>query len=100
VAWPFASVLEPNLNTGPGVAVPTTPAAITAAPAWLVGAHFTNAGADSVTVTLTNTAGGILAQLQIPPGGEQPYEWPFRPTLGVKWSADLAGVVGQVWGYT
>lgn len=100
MAWPFASVLEPNLNTGPGAAVPDTPTAITAAQAWVIGAHFTNPTAGSLVVTITNTAGGILCQLSIPPGAEQPYEWPFRPTLGVKWSADAVGLLGHLWGYT
>ena len=98
--WPFASVAAPTLNTGPGVAVPLVSTEITAAQAWLTGAHFTNDHAtDFVTVTITDSAGGILTKLQIPPGGEQPYEWPFRPTLGVKWFADVAGAVGHVWGY-
>jgi hypothetical protein len=99
MAWPFVSVLEPNLDTGPGVAVPAAPTAITAAQAWLLGAHFTNPAASAITITVTNTADGILLQLEIPPGGEQPFEWPFRPTLGVKWGASGAGLKGQIWGY-
>ena|SRR5712691_1312584 len=99
MAWPFTSVNQPNLDTGPGVAVPTTSTAVTAAQAWLLGAHFTNPSAGVVTVTVTDTAGDILCQLEIPSLAEQPYEWPFRPTLGVKWSASVAGLIGQVWGY-
>jgi hypothetical protein len=99
MAWPFSHVDEPNLDTGPGVEVPEIAAAVTAAQAWLIGAHFSNPTAGAITVTLTNTAGDVLVALEIPPGGEQPYEWPFRPTLGVKWSADDAGLLGHVWGY-
>lgn len=97
--WPFTTVAAPNLDTGPGVSIPLVSTSITAVQAWVTGAHLTNSGANAATVTFTNTAGAVLAQIMIPPGGEQPYEWPFRPSLGVKWSSDLAGVVGHVWGY-
>jgi len=99
MGWPFTSVNPPNLDTGPGVAIPTVPTAITAAPAWLTGAHITNDGGSFVTITITNTAGGVLGKILVPPGGEVPYEWPFRPTIGVKWSADVAGALGHLWGY-
>lgn len=100
MAWPFVSVLQPSLDTGPGVTVPAVAAAVTLLPVWLLGAHFTNTGASARTVTVTTTLGAILCQLEIPPGAEQSYEWAFRPALGVKWSASGAGVIGQVWGYT
>lgn len=99
MGWPFTSVNAPNLDTGPGIAIPLTPTVITASTAWLTGAHITNDGASFVTVTFTNTAGGILGKIQVPPGGEVPREWPFRPTIGVKWSADVAGALGHLWGY-
>lgn len=100
MAWPFTSVLQPNLDTGPGVAVPAVATAITGVQAWLLGAHFTNPSGTARTVTVTDTAGATLLQLEIPPGGEQPFEWPFRPALGVKWSASGVGLLGQIWGYT
>jgi hypothetical protein len=100
MAWPFTTVNAPNLDTGPGQAVPTSATAITGAAAWLLGAHFTNPSGSALTATVTDTAGEILLQLEIPPGGEQPFEWPFRPTTGVKWSASGAGLLGQIWGYT
>lgn len=99
MAWPFSSVVAPNLDTGPGQAVPGSPTVVTASVAWLIGAHFTNTDAASQIVTVTDTAGEVLCQLDIPPGGEQPYEWPFRPTTGVKWSASGSNVKGQIWGY-
>lgn len=100
MAWPFGTnPVAPNLDTGPGIAVPTSPTPIDTVPCWLLGAHFTNQGSASITVTMTDDAGGLLCKLKIPMGGEQPYEWPFRPAVGVKWSADLAGLKGHVWGY-
>lgn len=99
MAWPFSSVVAPNLDTGPGVAVPTSPGVVTASAAWLLGAHFKNGAAVSRTITVTDTAGDVLCLLKIPAGAEQPYEWPFRPTTGVKWSADGATVTGHIWGY-
>jgi hypothetical protein len=100
MAWPFASVGAPNLDTGPGVAVPTGVGTITASAVWLLGAHFTNrTGANAVTVTVTDTAGLVLCELKIPKGGEMPYEWPFRPTTGVKWFASATGALGHIWGY-
>ena len=99
MAWPFSTPVAPNLDTGPGAAVPTSATSITTATAWLLGAHFTNTDAAERTVTMTNTAGAILAQLTLPPGAEMPYEWPFRPTVGVRWSASGTGVLGQAWGY-
>lgn len=100
MAWPFVSVLQPNLDTGPGSAVPTSATAVTAVQAWLLGAHFSNPTGTALTVTVTTTAGAKLLQLEIPPGGEQPFEWAFRPALGVKWSASGVGLLGQIWGYT
>jgi len=99
MAWPFTSVGAPNLDTGPGAVVPTSPGVITANQAWLLGAHFLNGSAQKRVVTITDTAGAILDEIPIPAGAEQPYEWPFRPTLGVKWFANGADVTGQVWGY-
>jgi len=99
MAWPFSNVDAPNLDTGPGAAVPTSATSITTGDAWLLGAHFTNTGGVSHTVTVTDTAGAVLCELKIPAGGEMPYDWPFRPTTGVKWSASAAGIIGHVWGY-
>lgn len=100
MAWPFSHVVAPNLNTGPGQAVPTSATSITAAQAWVMGAHFSNPTAGALIVTLTNTAGDkLVGPFEIPAGAEQPYEWAFRPTVGVKWSANGAGLLGQVWGY-
>ena len=58
-----------------------------------------HASFNNTIVTITDTAGAILDEIPIPAGAEQPYEWPFRPTLGVKWFANGADVTGQVWGY-
>lgn len=99
MAWPFTNVVAPTLDTGPGQAVPNSATVVTAAAAWLLGAHFTNPTAGALTITVTDTAGGILLQLEIPPGGEQPFEWPFRPATGVKWSGNNVGLLGQIWGY-
>lgn len=99
MAWPFSSVGAPNLDTGPGVELPLVSTVVTASVAWLTGAHFTNKDAVSRTVTITDTAGNLLLELEIPSGAEQPFEWPFRPTTGVKWSASGANLKGHVWGY-
>lgn len=99
MAWPFSNVAAPTLDTGPGVAVPTSPGVVTAAQAWLLGAHFKNGAVVSRTITVTDTAGGVLCVIKVPAGAEQPYDWPFRPALGVKWSADGASVTGHIWGY-
>ena len=100
MAWPFSSVGAPNLDTGPGIAVPTSPGVVTASAAWVLGAHFSNTdGSNTRTVTVTDTAGNTLCVLAIPPGGEMPYEWAFRPATGVKWSADGLNVIGHLWGY-
>jgi hypothetical protein len=99
MAWPFSSVGAPNLDTGVGVAVPTSPTAITASDAWLLGAHFINNASSKRKVTVTDTAGAILCELDIPKQAENFYEWPFRPTAGVKWFADGASVTGHLWGY-
>jgi hypothetical protein len=100
MAWPFTSVNEPNLDTGTGQIVPTVAGVVTASVAWLIGAHFHNGAAVSRTVTITNTAGDVLCgPLEIPAGADMPYEWPFRPTTGVKWVADGNLVTGHIWGY-
>lgn len=100
MAWPFSNVVAPNLDTGPGQALPLVPTAVDPAACWLLGAHFTNApGGVERTILVTDTAGEILCEVVLGGGQEQPYEWPFRPTLGIKWSADGAGCVGQIWGY-
>jgi len=100
VAWPFSSVGAPNLDTGPGVDVPLVSTAVTANQAWLTGAHFSNTHATNhIVVTVTNTAGAVLNKFKVPPGGELPYEWAFRPALGVKWVASAVGLKGHIWGY-
>ena len=99
MAWPFAHVVAPNIDTGPGVAVPTSPAAAFANALWLLGAHFSNPGATQRVITVTDTAGDVLCVVTLPGGAEQPYEWAFRPTNGVTWSASGAGCVGHLWGY-
>lgn len=98
--WPATSIAQPNFDTGPGQAVPTSPTVVVAGNCWMLGAHFTNRGSTQQIVTVTDTAGGVLCEVTIGAGQEQPYEWPFRPANGVKWSADGAGCVGQIWGYT
>lgn len=72
---------------------------LTADTAWIMGAHFSNTGAVSVTVIIYDGAGHKFASLEIPAGAEMPYEWPFRPTPGVKWIASAAGLLGHIWGY-
>lgn len=100
MAWPFSNVVEPNLSFGPGFPIPLFPSVVTAVDCWLLGAHLTNTGAVQRTITLTNAAGTILCQVTIPGGGEEPYEWPFRPVLGgVRWFADGTDCIGHVWGY-
>lgn len=101
MSWPFGSVVAPNLDTGPGADVPTSAGVVTASPAWLLGAHFTNPTGTGtpITVTLTNTAGDVALSVEVPEGGELPFEWGFRPLAGVKWVASDAGLLGQVWGY-
>lgn len=100
MAWPFASVAAPNLDSGPGVAIPTSATAITAAAAWLMGAHLKNTTGATITVTITDTAGAtVVGPIDLPPNAEQPYEWAFRPLTGVKWVASDAGATGQIWGY-
>lgn len=99
MAWPFSNVGEPNLNQGPGAAVPTSSTAITGSQAWLLGCVFKNNSAGTLTVTITDTAGNIVEELTIPAEATLPYEWPFRPVNGVKWFASGAGMLGHVWGY-
>lgn len=82
------------------MSVPVILGVVTASGAWLIGAHFTNTNAlDPAIITVTDTAGNILCQLELPPGAEQPYEWPFRPATGVKWISTFANVKGHIWGY-
>jgi hypothetical protein len=97
--WPFSNCAAPNLDNTPGQAVPTSSTAIAAGQAWLMGAHFTNTGAVQRTITVTDTAGNTILVLVLAAGLEQSYEWPFRPTLGLKWFASGVGIVGHVWGY-
>lgn len=99
MSWPFTTVGAPNFDTGPGQAVPTSPTALTAAQTWLLGAHFTNPTVVAITVTVTDTAGDVVGEVDLPATSEQPYEWPFRPVTGLKWGATATGVVGQLWGY-
>jgi hypothetical protein len=98
--WPFASVAAPTFDTGPGAAVPTSAGSLTASVVWLLGAAFTNTNAAQRTVTLTDAAGAVVDEFVIPGGASpDPKEYPFRPLTGLKWLADGAGVIGQVWGY-
>lgn len=100
MSWPFSNVNQPNLDTTPGQALPLGSTAVFTGSLWLLGAHFSNTGAVERIVTVTDTAGKVICQVTIAGGGEpSPYEWPFRPVIGVKWFANGAGCVGQIWGY-
>lgn len=99
MAWPFSNVAAPNFDTGPGSAVPTSAGAVTTGVTWLIGCVLTNTANVQRTVTITDTAGLVVSEIVVPGLGEVPYEWPFRPVTGVKWSADGADVVGHLWGY-
>lgn len=99
MAWPFSTVVQPNVDTTPGQAVPNVATAVFTGALWMLGAHFSNPSVTQITVTVTDTAGDLLCIVTLPPGAEQPYEWPFRPTNGVKWSGDSVGATGHIWGY-
>jgi hypothetical protein len=100
MGWPFSNVVAPNLDTGPGVTVPTSPTAITASAAWLLGASFTNTGTVQRTVTITDSAGVVVVEIIIAGGADVDREWTFRPVTGLKWFVDAGtDVIGQAWGY-
>lgn len=99
MAWPFSNVVQPNFDTGAGTAVPAVAGSLTTSVTWILGAHLTNTGSVQRTITITNTAGTVLLAITLAAGSDQPYEWAFRPTTGIKWSADGVGVIGHVWGY-
>lgn len=100
MAWPFSTAGAPNFDTGPGITIPVTPAAVLlVGNGWLLGAHLTNTAATEVTITITDTADTIVSEVVIPGGSEQLYDWPFRPVNGVKISATMTGALAHVWGY-
>ena len=98
MAWPFSSVGAPNLDTGL-VEVPTSPTFIASGEAWIVGAHFKNSAAGERRVTIADGGGVIFAEVILPEDADHPYEWPFRPVIGIQWFADDSDVSGQIWGY-
>lgn len=101
MGWPFSSVGEPNLDTGPGIVVPVGAyGAIETAQVWLTGAALRNEHTtNQCTITIANTAGDVLEEFKIGPGQSLPYEWAFRPSLGLKWKTNNAGARGHLWGY-
>jgi hypothetical protein len=99
MAWPFSTAVAPNFDTGPGVVVATSPAALIAGALWLLGAHLTNNGTVERTITITDTAGLVISEAIVPSGSELSYEWPFRPVNGIKISASGTGCLAHLWGY-
>jgi hypothetical protein len=99
MAWPFSTAVAPNFDTGPGLAITTSPVSLVTGLLWLLGAHLTNPGAAEVTVLITDTAGTLVSEALVPGGGELPYEWPFRPVDGLKISATGTGCKAHLWGY-
>jgi hypothetical protein len=66
----------------------------------LIGAAFTNTGTSQRTVTITDTAGVVVAEIIVAGGADVDREWTFRPATGLKWFVDAGtDVIGQVWGY-
>jgi hypothetical protein len=99
MGWPL-SIPELNFEVGPGQVVPQAGEALTATKSWLIGAQFSNTGIVQRTVTLKNAAGKVLAQQTIGGGADAPpYDWAFRPTLGLYWLADGPGLIGHIWGF-
>ncbi len=98
--WPFTNgTVAPDFEIGPGAEVlPASPDEITTDSGWLLGAHLSNTGAGFIEFTLTDGAGREMCRLQVPPGGEQPYEWAFRPFTGLRWAGG-AGLIAHLWGY-
>lgn len=99
MAWPATGIGAPNLDTTPGVAVPTSLTSITTLQAWLLGISIKNNDSLDRTVIVTDTAGGKLYEQLLSPGASAEFEWAFKPALGVKWVADGINVAGHVWGY-
>jgi hypothetical protein len=104
MAWPFTTPVAPTFDTGVS-AVPTgAPALVPGAGAttvyYVLGMVFTNTTAQAKTVTITDGAGAeVLAAYVVPAKEAKPFDYPFRPLTGIKWSASAAGVNGHIWGY-
>lgn len=91
-------VLLEEIDTGPGLDVPVgAGVSVTTSPVAMQGAHFVNTAIAPNTITVTDTAGKILVQNELPAGAVDPYIWNDRPANGVKWSATIAGMKGHIW---
>jgi hypothetical protein len=99
MSWPFSNVVAPNMDTGPGTDIPDSVGVVFTGIVWILGAHFSNPSDTQQTVTVVNSADDVLCVVTIAGGEEKTYDWPFRPTDGVKWSATGTGCLGHIWGY-
>ena len=104
MAWPFSTVVAPNLDSGL-TAIPTSVAAIptvpsTSTPIWLLGASFANTGSVMRTVRITDGNDvQVVPDIEVPAKSVIPLQWAFMPLTGAKWVASGAGIVGKAWGY-
>lgn len=61
---------------------------------------FCNTTAAPITITVTNTAGIVLANaVEIPPGVPVDWTFTFRSVTGLRWTPSAPGLNGQVEGY-
>jgi hypothetical protein len=108
MAWPFANVVAPNVDSGwvsPGAAGVNTFGAIPNSPAgtqWPLGFWFCNTTAAAVTVSVKDVNGvAILPVTVIPANTAIPVPVPFMPVTGaLQWECSVtSGVNAKYWGY-
>jgi hypothetical protein len=102
MAWPFTSAPAYTFNQGPSVVATGAPASITTAQVYMLGGWVINTGSAERTLTMTDSAGGEVCTMPVPPTG-QPIKIESLENLasyvGLKAGADGAGLKIKVWGY-
>jgi hypothetical protein len=100
MAGAFALAVKPDFDSGISD-MPGASTAVTAASVLLAGADFVNTDADPQTITITDTAGLLIAKDVVIQPGAPPVtiSWNVKPVLGVKWSGTSTNVKGHIYGY-
>lgn len=96
--YPVSGVTAPTVYPVTGfTAIPTSLTSLVSSTIWLSMINITNTTSSVLYFSLTNQAGDkIRTLIGVAPGVDFQESWVFLKCIGLKWSADNVGLVGQV----
>lgn len=92
--WPVTGVTQPTVYRND---VPTSATSLTTTTVWLSLIWLSNSTGSQISFTLTHTDGTVIRKnIQIEPESDYSESVPFLQCVGLKWSASVSGLKGQL----